>query len=151
MPVVGVLAEAFVGHQQRPVAVGLAQRAQRLLHDAVLLQRRGADGVLARGDAEEDERSDAAFEGRADLAHEGIDAELKVAGHRGDLLADALAGPHEQRQDEVARGEGGRADRLANEGGVAEASGAGGGEFGWHEFSRWGYRGYVEDARRVRG
>ena len=40
MAVIGVLAEALVGDEQHVGAVGLAQRAERLLHDAVVLRGR---------------------------------------------------------------------------------------------------------------
>src|SRR5207253_2990558 len=42
---------------------------------------------------------------------EGIDAELVVARHRTDLVADTVAGPNEQRQDQIA----GRQLRLAHQ------------------------------------
>ena len=93
-------------------------------------QGAGAGRVLVRGDAEEDERLDAQVAGRADLVDERIDAELEVARHRGDLLPDALAGPHEQRQDQVARREFGFADQFADERVVAQPAGPGGGEAG---------------------
>ena len=72
------------------------------------------------GNAEEDERRDAEVAGAADLVDERVDAELVVAGHRGDFLPDAFAGADEQRQDEVARRQLGLADQLADERVVAE-------------------------------
>ena len=91
MAVVGVLAEAFVRHEQHAVAERLPQRPQRLLHDAFVVQGAGAGGVLVRGDAEQDEGADAEVDGGADLLHQPIDAELVVARHRGDFFLDAAA------------------------------------------------------------
>src|SRR5262249_21550418 len=88
----------------------------------LVFERRRADGVLVRRDAEEDERGDALVEGGADLFHQRVDAELVVARHRGDLLADALARADKERQDEVARRQRRLADPLPDEGVMAEAA-----------------------------
>ncbi len=105
-------------------------RAKRLLHDALVFQRAGAGRVLVLGDAEEDERPDAEFAGRADFVDERIDAELVVARHRGDLLPDAFPGPDEQRQDQVARREFGLANQLADERVVPQPARSADGETG---------------------
>src|SRR5438093_879628 len=57
-------------------------------------------------------------------------AGLEVARHGGDLLADALAGADEQRQDQVADGEGGFAHQVADDRVMAEAAQARGGKHG---------------------
>ena len=55
--VVGVLAQAHVGHEHELGQLG-PQRAQRLLHDAVLRVGAGAGVVLFLGDPEEEHRAD---------------------------------------------------------------------------------------------
>ena len=105
--VVGVLVEAVVGHEHEAVADLVAQVAQGHLHDAVGVPRLRADGVLARGHAEQDHAGDAERgEGRHLLA-EALAGVLHDAGQRGDglRLGDALA--HEQRGDEVVDAEAG--------------------------------------------
>src|SRR5262249_58799512 len=82
--------------------------------------------VLVFGDAEENERLDAEFARGADFIDERIDAQLEVAGHRADLGSHAFAGPHEQRQDQVAWRQFGFAHELADERVVAEPAGGGG-------------------------
>jgi hypothetical protein len=96
----GVLAEADVGDHGE-VGVGVLQRADRHLHDPLVVVGAGADVVLVGGDAEDQHRFDP---GRGDLAgvlHEVGDRVALDARHRGNLLADVLAGDDEGRHDQV--------------------------------------------------
>ena len=77
---------------------------------------------LLRRNAEEDEREQAQVESGADFIDQAIDAELKVAGHRRDFLADATAGADEQRQDEIARSQSRLAHQVADERMVPQAT-----------------------------
>ncbi len=99
MAMVGVLAEAFIRHEQDAILKPcLRSRSQRLLHNAVVFQGARTRGVLVRGDAEEDERLDAEIDGGADFVDELVHAELVVAGHRRDFFFEAASAAHEQRQ-----------------------------------------------------
>ena len=86
--------------------------------------------------------SQAEVEGGADFLHQPIDAQLVVAGHGGDLLLDAAARPHEQRQDQVVRRQRGFADEVAQQRMAAQAARADDGEtaggmgFGVHGIAR---------------
>ena len=122
MSVIGVLAETFVGQQERPVVEFILQRPQCLLNDSALFQSDRSGRVLVRRNTEEDERLDAEIEGAADLFEQPIDAELEVARHRGDFFLDAAAGPDEERQDEVVRRQGRLPHHRADEGIVPQAA-----------------------------
>ena len=101
VPVVGVLVEAVVGHEDERVADLVAQLAQRDLHHPVRVVGAGAAGVLVLGDAEQDHRGDAEARERADLLAEALLGVLEDAGHRTDRLRVADAGLHEERSDEI--------------------------------------------------
>src|SRR5205807_1904542 len=103
MAVIGVLAEAFVGYQERVLEDG-TQGAQRLLDDAVVLPGARPLRILGSGYAKEDERADAEIHGGGDLLDQAIDAELIIARHRYDFVFDIFAGTDEQRQNEVMHG-----------------------------------------------
>ena len=115
MAVIGVFAEAFVGDQQ-----DVADRSAAELRRACCTMPSSAQalepcGVLAGRDAEEDERLDAELDGAADFVDQAIDAELKVARHRRDFLANAAAGADEERQDEILGGQRGFAHQIAED------------------------------------
>jgi hypothetical protein len=59
MAVIGVLAKAEIGDQQYLRAKGLAQPAQRSLHDAVIIPGRRPLGILVRRNTEQDHAPDA--------------------------------------------------------------------------------------------
>ena len=105
VPVVGVLVEAVVGHEDERVADLVAQLPQRDLHHAVRVVGAGAAGVLVLGDAEEDHRGDAEPGERPDLLAEALLGVLDDAGHRRDRLRVADALLHEERRDQVVDGE----------------------------------------------
>ena len=107
----GVLVEAEVGHQHDLVAEGVAQLAQRHLHDAVGVPRTRAPLVLRRGDAEEDDPGDAQLDQRGDLGGERRQRVLHHArdGRDGLGLGDALT--DEERGDQVVDREPGLGDQ----------------------------------------
>ena len=112
VPVRGVLAEADVGDHD-DLRVGLLQRPDRHLDDALVVVGLRADLVLARRDAEEQHGADT---GGGDLGHLGDrlgDREALHAGHRGDRLAHTLARGDEEGLDEVLRSQLGLADQVA--------------------------------------
>ena len=123
----GVLAEADVGDHGQ-VRVGLLQRPDGHLDDALVVVGARARLVLVGGDAEEQDRADA---GGGDLGRLGDqlgDREALDAGHRVDVLADALAGDDEQRLDQVRGRQVGLADQVAQRLGAPQAAQACGGE-----------------------
>ena len=91
-----VLAETHVGHQHQ-LGEARPQRAQRLLHDSVLLPRAGRLLVLLRRDAEQDHRLDAEPHQLLDLAEDAVDG---VARHPRQVLVAQRLGRDEQRHDE---------------------------------------------------
>ncbi len=123
----GVLAEADVGDHGQ-VGVGLLQRPDRHLHDALVVVGAGAGLVLAGRDAEEEDRADSGGGDVGGLGDQLGDREALDAGHRLDLLADALAGDDEGGLDQVRRGQLGLADEAAQGLVAAQAAQAGGGE-----------------------
>ena len=110
MAVRRVLAQADVGDHDQ-VGVGLLERPDRHLHDALRIVGAGAGLVLGGRDAEQDHGADP---GRLELGRLGDqlgDREALDPGHRGHRLAHPLAGDDEQGLHEVAR----RELRLAHE------------------------------------
>ena len=105
----GVLAQAHVRHHQQLLA-GRADRADRLLHDAVVGVALGADRVLGRGQPEQDHAADPELLDLLRLARHLVDRQVVAAGQRRDLAPQPLAGRHEQRVDQVRR----RERRLAH-------------------------------------
>ena len=110
--VVGVLVEAQVGHDHDVVAQVAAQVAQGHLHDPVGVPRLGARGVLAGGDAEQDERPHAEVDLLVGLLAQRLAGVLHDAREAGDLagLVDALA--DEERGDQVAGAQAGLGDQV---------------------------------------
>ena len=119
----GVLAQAHVGDDQQLLAGG-ADRADRLLHDAVVGVALGAHRVLGRGQAEEDHPADPQLLDLLGLARHLVDREVEAAGQRRDLAAQPLAGGHEERVD---RGWPGRASSRAPSRAAARSAAAAGG------------------------
>jgi hypothetical protein len=74
MPVIRVLAEAFIGDQKNLILEGFAQRAQSLLDDAVFLQRAGAGRVLMARNTEQDEGPQSKGDGAGHLVHQAVGA-----------------------------------------------------------------------------
>ena len=105
----GVLAQAHVRHHQQLLA-GRADRADRLLHDAVVGVALGAERVLGRGQPEQDHAADPELLDLLSLARHLVDRQVVAAGQRRDLAPQPLAGRHEQRVDQVR----GRERRLAH-------------------------------------
>ena len=108
----GVLAQADVGDHGQ-LGVGLLERPYRKLDDALLVVGAGAGLVLGGGYAEQQHGPDS---GREDLLAFGDqlgDRQPLHAWHRGNLLAHAFAGNHEQRLDQVRRRYVGLADQVA--------------------------------------
>ena len=102
MAVVGVFAEADVGHQQQ-LRGSLLGHADGLGDDAGVAGGIAAGGVFLGGDAEEDHAAQAQFGGLADFVGQQVGRELKIARHGRDLPTHVLAGANEQRQDQVCR------------------------------------------------
>jgi hypothetical protein len=112
--VVGVLAKTLVGDEQC-LLVGRAHRPQGLLNNAIVAGSAGPGGILVRRDAEKDECLQSEIDVLADFIDQSIDAELVVARHRGDLILDILAGPDEERQDQVPGRQVRLTDQLADD------------------------------------
>ncbi len=101
--VAGVLAEADVGDEDELLrGCGLLERAQGLLHDAVVFPCAGALLVFGFGQAEEQQAADAELCGLFGFAHGLVDGEVEDAGHGADWIAHAFAGADKERIDEVA-------------------------------------------------
>src|SRR6185312_3361363 len=97
----GVFTEADVGDENELFGRGgFLQRAQTLLHDAMVIPGAGAPLVLGFGKAEEKQAADAERSGLFGFADGLIDGEVEDAGHRADFAADAFAGTKEKRIDE---------------------------------------------------
>ena len=114
-----VLAQAHVGHDEQ-VGVGLLDRADRELDDALVVVGARALLVLVVGDAEQQHGRDAEGGGGARLLDGVGDREALDAGHRGDGLAAVGAVDDEQRVDEIARLERGLAHEVAQDAGLAQ-------------------------------
>ncbi len=100
------------------------------MNDAVIIQSAGAGCVLVRGNAEEHEGAQPQVNGRADLVHEAVDAELIVAGHGRNFIPDAAARTNEERQNEVVDIERGFAHQVADQWMLAQPAWADDGETG---------------------
>ena len=112
VPVIGVLAQAQVGDHEQ-LGVSLLDRAGRQLHDAVIVVRARALGVFGRGDPEQQHGGDAELGSAARLNHGRGDREPVDPGQRPDRLAPIQPLGHEQRVDEIGRGELGLAHEPA--------------------------------------
>ena len=120
--VVGVLAEADVGHDEQ-LGVRLLDRARGELDDALVVVGAGALGVLRSGIPKSRTAGRPSACGVAGLLDGRGDAQAIDAGQRGDRLAAGLR-VDEQRQDEVGRDAG--ASRARGRAGPASsAAGAG--------------------------
>jgi hypothetical protein len=107
--VIGVLAEADVAHDDR-LGRGVLDRPHRLLHDPVRCVRLAAVRIFRGRQPEQQHGRDPQARQVTDLAHQLVHRQLEHARHRADLVANAPPVGHEERQDEVARGQ----RRLAN-------------------------------------
>ena len=87
-----------------------------------------AQGVLLGRDAEENHPAQPQLHRLADLVGQHVGRQLALAGHGRDRLAQAVAGPHEQGQNQVGRREPGLADQLADRRMVAKSPQSGGGK-----------------------
>ena len=101
MPVVGVLVQAQVGHDDEGVAHGVAHGAQCHLHDAVGVPGPAAQRVLPLRHPEEDEPGQAQRHQPLGLDHERVDRVLHLAGHGGDGQRAVRPLADEQRGDQV--------------------------------------------------
>ena len=101
VPVVGVLVEAEVGHEDELVTHRVAHGAQRDLHDALRVPRAAPLGVLARRDAEEDEPGHAQRDESFGLDDERVERVLHLTGHGRDRDRPFGSLAHEERGDEV--------------------------------------------------
>ena len=101
--VIGVGAEAHVGHDDQLVAELALQALAGALHGAIGCRGRRAVGRLAAvlGVTEEQHGADAELEILADLLHDVLETLLRDAGHRRDRLVGALRRQHEVRHDQV--------------------------------------------------
>ena len=117
----GVLAETDVGHHDQ-VGMGLLQRPHRHLHDPLVVVGAGAELVLGGGDPEEHQRPDPGGGDLARLLDQVVDREALDPRHRGNLLANPLAGDDEGGLDQVRRGELGLADQAAQGLGAAHSA-----------------------------
>jgi hypothetical protein len=100
VPVVGVLAQADVAHDEQLGAHAL-HGADRLLHDPLLVVRLGAGGVLGGGQAEEDDAAEPESGRAFGVLHELIHGRLEHTGQRPDLAAHSGAVRDEQRPHEL--------------------------------------------------
>ncbi len=136
MPVIGVLVQTEVGDHDVFVAELGTERPKGHLRDAVGVPRLGALGVLALGDAEQDEREDAPARDLGGLFPQGLERVLELSGHRRDRYGIRHALFHEQRRDQMAGRELGLAHERAERGGSAHPSRALPGEAGHGADSR---------------
>jgi hypothetical protein len=97
--VIGVLAEADVGHHEHVVHLAL-DRANRRLHRRFRIVRERADVVLGVREAEQDHALHAVVLCCAHFVHRLVDREVEDARHRRHFTADAVAFADEQRQHE---------------------------------------------------
>jgi hypothetical protein len=102
-----------------PSSIPLGATTSAPVHDAVVGQGGRAGRVLLVGDAEEDERLQPQIDAAPNFFGQAVEAELIVAGHRGDFFLDAAAGADEEGEDEVIDGQGCLADELPHQGMMA--------------------------------
>src|SRR6266699_4537666 len=117
MTVRRVLAQAHIGDQEKFANI-LANGAQRLLNDAVLVVGVGSVLVLFRRNTEKQNPADARLLCVAGKLDGIVDRYMVLTGHRADFVADVLSRAHEDRVDHGFR----RQSRFTNE--VAKAFGA---------------------------
>ena len=122
MAVIGVFVEAQIRHQHDLIAEPVTQVAQRDLDDAVGVIGARTHRVLAFGNPEQHHRRHTEVDELTDLVDHRAPIELEHPRQRGDLhrRVDALA--HEQRGDEVVRGEHGLGDESTHRGASAKAT-----------------------------
>src|SRR5687768_2135217 len=100
---VRVLTEADVGHDDERRALA-SERSDRPLDDALGGPRAASLRVLRLGQAEEHDAADSPRSEVVALGHQLVYGEPELPGHRGDRLADTLAGPDEEgAQERVGR------------------------------------------------
>ncbi len=97
--VVGVLAEAHVGHDQQ-IGEHPLDRRHGAHHDTVRRVRRRADRILPLRNAEQHHRGNPEIVDRLALLDETIDRQLGHAGHGGDRLGAPAPRRDEERQHE---------------------------------------------------
>ncbi len=103
MAVTGVLAQAHVGNQHQLFSRRrLFQRAQPLLHNAVLIPCAGTLHVLGRRQPEEQQSAHSQPRGFLGLAHRLVDREVEDAGHGANRMAHTLARAQKQGVNQVA-------------------------------------------------
>ena len=121
VPMARVLAHADVGDDDHRRSFR-ADRADGLLHDAMVVVGFASAFVLARRDAEEQDRRHVQACKLAHLGFKHIDRHLVDARHRGNLVAQADARLHEERIDEIFGRQLGFADVAAHRLGRAHAA-----------------------------
>ena len=127
--VAGVLAHADVADDDQP-GLGLLDGADSLLDYAVFGVRPGAHIVLDARDAEQQDGGDAQVDDAAHLGGQPVDGELGDAGHRLHVHRAVPPVRNEDGIDEVADGDAGLADHVAQAGGAAQPPLACDGEVG---------------------
>ena len=135
-----IVARVVRSASAQQVRMPLPEPAQRALDDAVLGEVFGADRVLGRGDAEEDQSPEAEGSHPLGFAVErGIHREVVHPRHRADLPLDPGPVHHEDRLDEVGGGEVVLAHQPAHRCGTPPASGSfgHGGGHGGKTRERW--------------
>ncbi len=98
--------------------------ANRSLDNAIFGPCARPDVVFLCRDTEEQDRRDSKRDHLVQLGVQVVERELELSGHRADLVADAFAFDHEERVDEVTRGERCLAREGAKRRGLPQPSGA---------------------------
>ena len=124
MAVVGVRAEADVGHHDQRIAELALEILARALHGAVCGGRRTAVGRLAAvlGMAEEQHGLEPKLEILADRLHDRLDPLLRDPGHRGDRLVRARGWHDEVRHDQLVGAHARLGDEVAERGRPPQAA-----------------------------
>ena len=120
MAVIGVLAEAHVGDDDQ-FGRRLFEGANRLRNHAAGTEVVASAPVLFGGNAEEYHGRDAQFENGFGFGGQLVHRELELPRHGGDGPALPLAVAHEDRVDEVCRGQRRLSDHAPQGGGDARA------------------------------
>ena len=115
MAVIGVGAQADVGHDDQLVAELALQALAGFLHGAVGGGGRGAVGRLAAmlGMAEQQHGADAELQILADLLHDVLEPLHRDAGHRRDGYVRTALRQHEVRHDQLLGADAGFGDEVA--------------------------------------
>ncbi len=121
MAVIGVLAEADVGDDERDGRRAL-DRAHGGLHRRFRIVGERSDVVFGIGQAEQDDALHAVAAGRFHFLYGFVDREVVDARHRRHFATDTLASTDEQRQDEHVRGQTRLADEIAHRRGLPQAA-----------------------------